>query len=297
MSAAPPNAISAPPRAAMEEDPRPPGDDGRRFRRLTSRWRTLPDFLIIGAMKCGTTSLYYYLTRHRGVAPVERKELHFFDRGYHRGIEWYKSHFLLRGEKFYRRHLRRRRWLAGEATPLYLFHPLAPERIKRTLPEAKLIVLLRNPVDRAYSHYQHQVRAGKERLSFAEAIEREPERLRGEIEKMRADGSYDGVSYRRFSYLARGRYAEQLRVWFGLFAREQMLVLNSEELFQNPSQTVARTLEFLKLPAKQSRRYPTYNEGRYARMDAKMRQQLIEYFRPHNQALYDLLGKDFGWDR
>ena len=146
--------------------------------RLSYPWRKLPDFLIVGVMKGGTTSLFRYLVRHPQVLPPFRKEIKYFDCNYINGQNWYQAHFPLKkkfvgGSK-----------LTGEATPYYIFHPQAPMRIAEALPEAKIIILLRNPIDRAYSHYQHMVRVGREPLSFEEAIAAEPERLAGEAEKI-----------------------------------------------------------------------------------------------------------------
>ncbi len=118
------------------------------YRRLTSGSRRLPDFIILGAQRAGTSSLYYYLSQHPQILPAVRKELHFFDDHYRRGLGWYRSQFPTRGA---------RGTITGEATPYYLSHPHAPARIQRLLPQARLIVLLRNPVERAISHYFFEV--------------------------------------------------------------------------------------------------------------------------------------------
>jgi hypothetical protein len=147
---------------------------------LTRGMRLLPDFIIIGGQRCGTTSLFNYLTQHPDVFPSCPKEVHYFSIHYHKGVNWYRSHFPLVMQKSYVERGHDRRFVAGEATPYYIAHPHAPQRIAETVPEAKLIVLLRNPVDRAYSHYHYEVKNGLETLSFAEAIDREDERLAGE---------------------------------------------------------------------------------------------------------------------
>src|SRR3954453_12461513 len=124
----------------------------------------------------------------------------------------------------------RQRPLVGEASPSYLFHPLAPDRVARLLPDARLIALLRSPVERAFSHYQHEVALGREPLSFEEAIDREDERMRGELEHMLRDPYYFSHTWWNYTYVARGRYAEQLERWFADFPREQLLVLLTDEL-------------------------------------------------------------------
>src|SRR2546423_14798695 len=144
------------------------------YGRATSFARPLPSFLILGAQKAGTTALYAYLRWHPGVTGPAWKEVSYFDRHYRRGVHWYRGHFPLRpGDR-----------LVGEARPGDPLHPLPPERVRATVPDAKLIALLRDPVDRALSHYHHEVALGREPPTFEEAIEAEPERTRGEEERL-----------------------------------------------------------------------------------------------------------------
>ena len=268
------------------------------YRGLTSPLRLLPDFLIIGGKKCGTSSLYNYLAEHPRVAPAFRKEVHFFDNAANPGALRYRAYFPTSAYKSYVRRRRGSGFLTGEATPYYLFYPLAPKRVRRIVPGAKLVALLRNPVDRAYSHYYHEVRRGTEDASFEEAIEHETQRLSGEREGiLRADG-YDSLNHRRYSYLSRGMYVDQIRNWREHFPEEQLLILRSEDLYSDTASVVGRTLEFLGLPAADLGEYGAVNRGGYRdRMDAATREYLIDYFRPHNERLYDYLGRDFGWDR
>jgi hypothetical protein len=165
----------------------------------------------------------------------------------------------------------------------------------------KLIVLLRNPVDRAYSHYYHEVAGGHETLSFAEAIEQEPERIGTEVEKLVHNEQYVSYNHRHFSYLARGIYIDQLQVWMNLFPREQFLLLKSEDFYADPAASLKQTLEFMHLPSigikEHKEEYQQLNYTKPPKMDAGMRKHLIEYFKPHNARLYDYLGRDFGWDK
>ena len=139
--------------------------------------------------------------------------------------------------------------LTGEASPYYLFHPLVPHRVAEHLPRVKLIALLRDLVGRAYSHYQHEVARGFETLSFEEAIEAEPARLAGEAERLLAEPLYHSFAHQHHSYLARGRYHEQLERWRARFDDEQLLVLSSERFFAEPERTFRQVLDFLELPA------------------------------------------------
>ena len=205
----------------------------------------LPHFIIIGAQRGGTTSLYNYLTAHPQIVGMPRREVHFFTLHYERGFEWYREQFpsLLRSRlsRFTTAEL-----IAGESTPYYLFHPRVPERLHKMLPQVKLIALLRNPIDRAYSHYHLVKRKNQETLSFEEALKVEPERLAGEEEKMRSDPAYYSLHHHHHAYLRRGLYAEQLERWYALFPREQIHVVASEELYADPRAVVKGTLRFIK---------------------------------------------------
>jgi len=265
------------------------------FRRLTSHVRLLPDFLIVGAQKGGTTSLFRYLAQHPDVVPSSTKEIHFFDLHFERGAAWYRSHFPSRLRR-YEDQLRGRVCVTGEASPYYLFHPCAPQRAGQVVPNAKLIVLLRNPIDRAYSHYQHAVRYGYESLSFEQALQAETDRLRDEAEKMMRDPRYASFNHRHFSYLSRGLYVEQLRRWELRFHRGQMLVLRSEDLYDEPNSAFRRVTNFIGVSEWQPEHIVKHNSSSYPSLDPAVRSRLADTFRPHNQALYQYLGTDLGWD-
>jgi hypothetical protein len=232
----------------------------------------LPDFVIIGAQKGGTSFLYHLLTRHPLVEPAAHKELHFFDNPelFDHGAEWYRRCFPRLHSKDGQRSI------TGEATPYYLFDPPVAKRMAEIVPKARLIALLRNPIDRAYSHYQMQVKRGTEPRTFEEAIEQQ-----------------------HSSYMSRGIYVDQLLRWFEFFGKEQMLVLKSEDFFGRPVETLKAVLTFLDLPEwqpeaselQQRRHSGTYKQ----KMDPSTRQRLEAYFEPHNQRLYECLDVDFGW--
>ncbi len=266
------------------------------YARPTAGLRLLPDYLIIGAQRAGTTSLHRYLVQHPGVRTTLRtKGVHFFDTGYGRGMSWYASRFPTRLTAWY---VARRHGVAlrtGEASPYYLFHPLVPGRVAEHLPRVKLIALLRDPVQRAYSHYQHEVARGFETVPFEEAIQAEPARLAGEAERMAADPLYHSFAHQHHSYLARGCYAEQLDRWRARFDDEQLLVLSSERFFGEPERTFARVLEFLQLPAFTPVAYERHNAHDYRQMGEEIRGRLVEHFREPNRRLYESLGDDFGW--
>lgn len=259
------------------------------YGRATARLRPLPDFLIVGAQRAGTTALYEYLRRHPAVVGPAWKEVNFFDVHYPRGEAWYRGHFPIGARS------RRLGSIVGEASPSYLFHPLGPERIRALLPDVRLIALLRNPVDRAHSHYHHEVELGREPLSFEDALEREEERMRGEQERMLADPEYFSHAWWNFTYLARGRYAEQLERWLAVFPRDQLLVLPSEQLFDRPGEAYARILEFLGAPPHELGSYPRVFGRDYSAMRPATRRQLADYYEEPNRKLSELLGQELGW--
>ena len=262
---------------------------------VTGRVRLVPDFIIIGANRGGTAALYQYLCGHPSMAPSFHREVHFFERHFAKGMTWYRGNFPSIFYKCYVTRGARKPFVTGEATTYYIFHPHAPHRILQTLPRVKLIALLRNPTSRAYAQYHQKIRQGRETLSFADAIEAEPERLRGEREKMLADEHYESTEYRDHSYLARGIYVDQLAHWMSLFPKEQILILRSEDLRMNPSGVVKEVLKFLELPAWEPKEQNNYGEADYPKMDPHIKQRLNEYFKPHNRRLSDFLGRDFGW--
>lgn len=269
----------------------------------------LPSFLVIGAQRAGTTSLFHYLTRHPdvdGPTSVEPaiwwgKEVHFFDENYWRGVDWYRTFFPLEVKRRVARR-RGRDLQTGEATPYYLFHPAVPARVAAVVPEVKLVALLRDPVERAYSHYQMMVRTGREKLAFEDALAAEPERLAGAEEALAKERPAVGKQghrahhqHRHRAYAGRGLYAEQLERWFQHFTREQVLVLRTEDMLVRPGEIYAETLQFLGLRPYRLDDFVTRNQASYASIDPAVRRRLEERFAEPNARLARLLGRDFEW--
>lgn len=269
------------------------------FRSATRHLRVLPDFLIIGSQKCGTSSLYRNLVRHPFVFPAVDKEIYFFNNSYNyfqKGVDWYKSHFPSFLYKYYITHICKNDFLTGEATPGYIFHPHAPRRISELLPTVKIIILLRNPVDRAYSHYYHEVTRKRETASFEDAITMEEERLRGEFDRITNDENYKSTKYVHYSYLLRGIYIDQLKRVYNYFHENQIIILKSEDFFREPQTTFQRVFQFLKLPNWEPENFKKANVGSYPKMNIATRNWLLNYFEPYNNKLYEYLGINFGWD-
>ena len=273
---------------------------GKYFYRLSTCYlRVLPDFLIVGAQKCGTSSLYRNLVKHPSVIPAFVKEVHFFDnsRNFQRGVGWYKAHFPFLLYKYYSTHICKNDFLTGEASPFYMFHPHAPKRISELLPGVKIIIILRNPVDRAYSHYHHEVKREREILSFEDAIKMEGERLQGEFDKIIKDEKYKSWKYDHNSYLLRGIYVDQLKRVYNYFNKSLVLILKSEDFFKDSQAAIEKVLQFLGLPGWQPKNFKKANVGSYPKMNSATRNWLLNYFEPHNHKLYEYLGINFSWNK
>lgn len=263
-------------------------------RQATSHLRVLPNFLILGAMKSGTTSLYQYLCQHPKVLAAHKKEVYYFDKHYMYGEQWYRGNFPTRRQM----KSAGQGTVTGEATPYYLFHPTIAERIANLLPQVSLIVVLRDPVDRAISHYFHSVRRGKENRPIRQAFAEEDFYVKPEEKLLEAD-HYTSNRHRMWSYVSRGLYAQQLKKYLELFPREQLLVLKSEALFAAPQTSVTTVTDFLDLEPFELCDVKVLNAGTYAKSEPsevrEMRKQLRQYFKPHNQILSELLHEDFTW--
>lgn len=245
----------------------------------------MPHFLIIGTQKGGTTSALHYLNQHPQIQVAPQKEVHYFDLHYSQGLSWYQQQFPKTDEPT----------LSGEASPYYIVHPDVPRRVAADFPEMKLIALLRNPVDRAISHYYHAIKEGLETLPLEEALAQEPTRLAGEAQKLEANPHYHSYAYQHHSYVTRGYYLQQLQRWWAHFPKSQLLILHSDDLYQQPQVTLNRMLAFLNLPELTLTDFPSLNSGNYSHVSQSIQQQLQETFRPHNQRLFAALNQNWGW--
>ncbi len=259
--------------------------------------RPLPDYLIIGAKKGGTSSLINWLIQHPenlrmfpSFQPL--KTAHFFDINFAEGVDWYRGHFPSTQTRS-----RTPGAVVGEASPYYMFHPAAAARARSVVPDAKIIAVLRNPVSRAYSNYWDRVAAGTETLpSFEEALAAEERRLaRVDEERLRTDPTYYSLEHDQFTYLARGRYAEHLVTWIDAYPSEQLLVLRAEDMYADPARVFGQVQRFLGIPEREVD-LRTYNERSKPPMDPRTRDRLASYYRPHNAALHEVLGRDMRWD-
>ncbi|MGZ4757801.1 MAG: sulfotransferase family protein [Acidimicrobiales bacterium] len=263
-----------------------------RFRRPLAWLRNTPDFMVIGAQRSGTSSLYRYLAAHPEGRPSLRKETEYFTRSYGEGPTWYRSHFTLR-----------RRGVSFEATPDYLFHPLAPARVASDLPDCRLVVLLREPAARARSHWRHMTRIGFEHLSFADPLAAEPERTAADLARLEAGEPVVEGPLLRYSYRARGFYADQIDRWRAVFPTDQLLVLRSEDLFRDPAATLEQVERFVGLshwvpPSFANWSAPSLEDDRGSDLGQHERctlEQLREGYVAANRRLTELTGMPDWW--
>ncbi|MEM7453547.1 MAG: sulfotransferase [Planctomycetota bacterium] len=265
----------------------------RFYRAVSWRQRVLPGLIIIGAQKSGTTSLHSYLCQHPQLVPAYRKEVHFFDGGldpaidtWAKGIQWYHSHFPRQQELSNRQ-------IAFEASPLYLFNPLVAERMSSTLPEVKLVAILRNPVERALSQFFYETRIGHESLQVMDAFSAEEKRL----EPAWRDRNYKTSEFIHNSYLARGIYYQQISRFLDVFPREQLLILDSGTFFKAPEAGLKQVFRFAGVDSG----FPVQDlkavnvGGNRTEVEQSVYEFLKNFYQPHNERLFDVLGTRFDW--
>ncbi|MGL6344257.1 MAG: tetratricopeptide repeat protein [Waterburya sp.] len=237
-----------------------------------------PDFIIIGATKCGTTSLFFYLNQHPQILAPHKKEINFFNHNFQMGLPWYLAHFPAIADTD--------ELITGEASPLYFYDEQVIQRLKELFPETKLIVMLRNPVERTISEYYHSVNHGLENRSLMELIELEQELLatqpRNEV-------------MQKFGYLLNSIYVNKIAKWMTNFANENILIIDSELFFEQTDLIMTKTWEFLGLPYIEQEKRIRYNTGSYSPVTPEIKQKLQEFFIPYNQELEKYLNRKFNW--
>ena len=270
------------------------------YRKMTSRLRQLPDFIIIGAGRAGTTALYSYLIQHPLIAAAltdnneSVADLHFFEYMISNNIQWYKSHFPI---LFSKSNKHKNSFITGEYTSTYMYHPDVPKRIFNLLPKIKLIVILRNPIDKAYSTYQQQFRFGEYTTSFEDTINAEFRRidLNKDFPELNSN-NYDFENFVTQNIIRHGVYADYLETWLKIFDRKQILILNSDDLKKSTKETLRRVFNFLNVSNYDIKDTSQVNVGKYPPINKITRKKLIEFFKPHNQRLNKLLDTEFNWN-
>ena len=268
----------------------------RHFYYLTSSVRVLPNFFVIGPGRTGTTSLYHYLDQHPCITKSAYDELGYFDDNFHLGFNWYRSLF---PTKFTQQKIesKYKKFLTYDVTPGYIRRPWAARRISSYFPNTKLISVLRNPVDKTYSHYNMGVNGGNVKRSFEEVIKYDLKQLENfsDSYSKKSDDYFKNVVEN--SFVARGFYLEQLDIWFKLFPKKQILIIKSEDLANRTTEVVKDIFNFLMLPEYKIKDVSKHRVSDYSKMNSSTRKTLIEFFRPYNKKLYEFLDRDFGWDK
>ena len=255
---------------------------------ITASSRVLPDFIIIGTVRSGSTSLYYNICEHPSVLEAAYDEIGYFDSNYHLGENWYRSMFptqkmmnKIREDTGYS--------ITGEDTPFYFWKKEVAERILSDMPETKLIVILRNPVDRAYSNYNLAVRENNEKLTFEEAIGEEIEFL--------SKNSFRETVDRFRSYLTKGMYVNQIKPWLDIFSREQLHFLSTEQMKNEPCETLDIVFKFLSIPSYDIKNLQERKLANYKQMNENTREQLIKYYKSYNEEFFKIINQKFEWDK
>lgn len=272
----------------------------RRYGEATATWRPLPDFLVLGTKRGGSTSAWRYLIQHPQVLPMvtrweNLKSPHYFYWHYDRGEQWYRGHFPSAAVRAAAERRLGRPVITGESSPYYLFDPRVPERVAADLPAARFVVLLRDPVKRAYSHYWERVDNGVEPLPFAQALAAEEQRVVGELEKMQADPFYYSRPHDWYSYRERGVYAPQLRRWFEAVGRERVLVMVSEDMYRDEQGALGEMARYLGIEPTPIPDTTRHNHRPAEPMDGDVEAELREFYAPRNAELAELLGRDLPW--
>lgn len=250
------------------------------WRRATQSSRQLPGAIIVGAAKAGTTQLFAYMLSHpRCFGPIQ-KEIHYFSFWHDHGLPWYRAQFPLQ------RRVECARGIALEASPSYLPEPYALRRMHDLLPDIAVIAILRDPVARAFSHYQHQRTRRREPRSFQEIVQTTVQRsVRSSAE-----------SPMEIKYVANGYYARQLEALLQIYPREQVLILDSDDLFDDTNRVCQQVFEFLGLEPCDVQPDKIYNRGFYREtMDEATRNLLREHYQPYDERLVQLTGRRFRW--
>lgn len=264
-------------------------------RQMTRTQRVMPDFIVIGAQKSGTSSMFVYLKQHPQIVRPIFKELYYFDRHYDRGLPWYGCNFPSRSTIARLNDRHGREHLTFEATATYIFDARVPKRIAQDIETRKFIALLRNPVDRAVSAYWHARRQGIESRSLDEALKVDLDRYEAEKAFEEGRGPEPVGPAPRPTYLRRGIYHEAVSRWLKFFSPGNLLVIQSEVMFADPRTVMAQVFAFLGLPPTDDIDFEPQNVGAYDESDAGPRHFLREFYRPHVGELTRLTGRAFTW--
>lgn len=274
-------------------------------RRVSVSWgtatagsRMMPSFIMVGAQRCGTTSLYRALLAHPSILPpVYHKGVNYFDVGYGHGPAWYRGHFPRLSTAAAIERKTGTPTVTFEASGYYMHHPWAASRIAADLPDVKVVVMVRDPVERAFSAHKHELARGFESEPFEKALELEDSRIEPELARMVEDPSYQSSIYRHQAYRRRGHYAEQISAFVDRLGTNQVHVVDSNDFFAEPVHEYTRLLRFLEMPVVLPASFERYNARPSSAMPPGVEVSLREYFASHDRALEPLTGRTPSWRR
>jgi hypothetical protein len=263
----------------------------------TAARRVLPSMLIVGAQRAGTTTLFKALSQHESfLGPTLRKGVHYFDLHFDEPLDWYRAHFPTKAAAESLQHRTGNAVVVGESSPYYLWHPLVADRIARALPGVRVVALLRDPVERAYSAHAHELARGYETEPFERALDLEIERLAGEEERIRTGETDRSLVHQHLAYVQRGEYIDQLERMAGAVGRDHMLVLDSADFWAQPEHNWPTVTSFLGLSEKKVA-LEQHNARSRAPMSADVRARLEEHFAPFDERLARWWGRTPSWRR
>lgn len=276
---------------------------------LTADLRPLPDLVIIGVKRGGTTSLFRDLERHRSMCPLvpsarrlplreNMKGIHYFDTRYHRSMRWYRSHFPT-APTLTARARRTGGSFTAEASPYYLFHPLAAERVAARLPSTRFVVMLRDPIERTVSHWAEQTRNGVETLSLPAALAAEADRVGDDAALLAAGTLAVSHAHEQQSYAGQSEYADSLQRWIDVVGRNRVLIVFSEEYYADPSTTLRSITDALGCAPMPTAHAATHRNAapRPGRVDPEVETMLIDRFGPDVDRLAAITGRRPPWPR
>jgi Sulfotransferase domain len=263
--------------------------------KLTASLRMDPTIIVIGAQRSGTTTLFRLLEQHPSlVRPTLSKGTGYFDDGFRRGVRWYRAHFPLR---LTARLLKGPQAQTFDINGYYMFHPLAAERMAQTLPNAQIVALLRDPVERAYSAYRHEYARAFEDQGFADALALEDQRTAGEAEKLASVEGYTSYAHRHYAYRQRSEYSTQLERYLRAFGRDRVHIIDAGLFFAEPAAEFVRLQKALGLEVWHPGQVERWNARAGDALSDTERDRLLRHFEPYDEALAQMMSQPPSWRR
>ncbi len=261
---------------------------GRKFKGITAAQRKLPDFLVIGGKRCGTTTLFEFLRQHQMIAEPVIDHMGFFDDNYSIGINYYKSFFPIKTEETAKK-------LDYDVTTSYLTSPFVAERVAKEIPNVKIIVLLRNPTSRAWSDYNASQKKDASEEEFQTYIDDELQELEAsDFEEKVSKNDYN-MSEPFSNFIKKGLYAVYLKKWLKLFPRKNFLFISTESFSNDENKVFKQIFDFLGLSNFEIHKLQRMSKGNYEKLNPKIKNKLDLFFAPHNDELFKLINEKYDW--